>query len=88
MIFVHSLKVFPFHLTRSELWIVFDGHGGLFPPPHSPYLCGFCHGEGFDFDLEDSVGNAFTFPIFRTLGGCVVVAYVHYPVIRYFVWWR
>jgi alpha-1,2-mannosyltransferase len=29
----------------------------------------------------DSMGYAFTFPIFRFLGGCTVACYVHYPTI-------
>jgi len=31
------------------------------------------------------MGYAFTFPIFKFLGGCKVGCYVHYPVIRYFL---
>lgn len=27
------------------------------------------------------MGYAFTFPIFSILGGCKVIAYVHYPTI-------
>lgn len=29
----------------------------------------------------DTMGYAFTFPIFSILGGCKVIAYVHYPTI-------
>lgn len=29
----------------------------------------------------DSMGYAFTLPLFRFLGGCSVVSYVHYPTI-------
>lgn len=30
----------------------------------------------------DSMGYAFTLPLFKYLGGCKVAAYVHYPTIR------
>lgn len=30
----------------------------------------------------DSMGYAFTLPMFKYLGGCSVAAYVHYPTIR------
>lgn len=30
----------------------------------------------------DSMGYAFTVPIFRFFGGCKVACYVHYPTIR------
>lgn len=29
----------------------------------------------------DSMGYAFTLPIFRYLGGCKVASYVHYPTV-------
>ncbi|PRP76904.1 asparagine-linked glycosylation protein 11-like [Planoprotostelium fungivorum] len=29
----------------------------------------------------DSMGYAFTFPLFRYIGGCKIIAYVHYPTI-------
>jgi hypothetical protein len=31
----------------------------------------------------DTMGYAFTFPLFKLLAGCKVGAYVHYPTIRY-----
>lgn len=31
----------------------------------------------------DTMGYAFTFPLFKLLAGCSVGAYVHYPTIRY-----
>ena len=30
----------------------------------------------------DSMGYAFTLPLFKYFGGCKVAAYVHYPTIR------
>lgn len=30
----------------------------------------------------DTMGYAFTFPLFKILAGCKVGAYVHYPTIR------
>jgi alpha-1,2-mannosyltransferase len=30
----------------------------------------------------DTMGYAFTFPLFKLLAGCKVGAYVHYPTIR------
>ena len=30
----------------------------------------------------DTMGYAFTFPLFKMLAGCKVGAYVHYPTIR------
>ena len=29
----------------------------------------------------DSMGYAFTMPLFRYLGGCMVASYVHYPTV-------
>lgn len=29
----------------------------------------------------DSMGYAFTLPVFRYLGGCQVASYVHYPTV-------
>lgn len=34
------------------------------------------------FAHADSMGYAFTYPLFRILGGCKVACYVHYPTIR------
>ena len=73
--------------------LVFLRHRALVEPALWPHFTLLCQSVGSVFlgwealaqyvpDLYvDSMGYAFTLPLFRYLGGCSVAAYVHYPTI-------
>eukprot|EP00033_Pygsuia_biforma_P001125 GCRY01001282.1.p1 GENE.GCRY01001282.1~~GCRY01001282.1.p1 ORF type:complete len:462 (-),score=103.13 GCRY01001282.1:1121-2506(-) len=78
---------------KQEIEFVFLKHRSIVEASRYPYFTLLCQSlGGFFLGLEaifklnpdvmiDTMGYAFTYPLFRLLAGCRVAAYVHFPII-------